>query len=146
MLRGRAFRLALLVFGIAIALVAGCQDPPTRREVDTAEYGPYPENYEKLVRDHLRTRLTDPAGAIVEFRAGPGRLYQQDSVLRARQYGWGVCLFVNDRNKDGTFDGFHPIVYIINSGRIIAVNGGARDNIIGWQFARDGCKKLGVSF
>jgi hypothetical protein len=146
MRRGIALVLAVLGCGFATALLTGCADRPTKQEVDSVDYGPYPENYERLVRDHLKARLTDPAAAIIEFRTEPKRLYQQGSALRPLQYGWAVCLFVNDKNKDGDYEGFHPIVYLIHSGKVIAVNGGAQDNIIGWQFARDGCKKLGVPF
>jgi hypothetical protein len=109
------------------------------------DYGPQPENYQQLIRDYLKPRLTDPASAVIEFRAGPKELFQQDTKLRPLQYGWGVCVMVNDKNKTGAFDGFYPLVFFIRNGNITAVNGGSEDNVIGWRFARTGCRELGFT-
>ena len=91
-------------------------------------------------------RLTDPVSAIVEFRAGPKQLYQQPTSLRDRQWGWGVCVWINDKNTRGAYDGFYPMVFFIRDRRIVAVNGGDQDNIIGARFARAGCNELGAPF
>jgi hypothetical protein len=140
-----AITLAVLGIGTATALIEGCKAPPTRDEMAAYDYGPQPGNYEQLVRDYLKPRLTDPASAVVEFRAGPKQLYQQDTQLRPLQYGWGVCVMVNDKNKSGAFDGFYPMVFFIRNGSISAVNGGPEDNIVGWRFARTGCRELGFT-
>ena len=68
-----------------LAWLAGCQSQPLSREQLAAlDYGPRPDAYEKIVRDYLRTRLTEPDFALVEFKAGPATLYQKDTVLRER--------------------------------------------------------------
>jgi len=141
-MRRVALILAILGIGATTALLGGCKNPPTKEETSSVDYGPRPDNYEQLVRDYLKPKLTDPA-AIVEFKAGPARLYQQDTALRALQYGWGVCVMVNDKQTYGAADGFYPMVLFIRDGKIVAVNGGSDDNIIGWRFARTGCKELG---
>src|SRR6266852_9291124 len=83
----------LAATSVASAFVAGCQSqPPSREELAALDYGPRPEGYEKIVRDYLRTRLMEPDFALVEFKAGPAPLYQRDTVLRERQYGWAVCV------------------------------------------------------
>jgi hypothetical protein len=119
---------------------------PARRLQDAVDYGPRPENHEQLVRDYLRVRLTDPVSAIVEFRAGPKQLYQQHTSLRNLQWGWGVCVWVNDKNTQGAYDGFYPMVFFIREGKIVAINGGEGDNIIGARYARAGCNELGTPF
>jgi len=138
--------LAILGIGATAALLPGCKSPPTKAEMDAADYGPQPTNHEQLIRDYLKPKLKDGDSAIIEFRAGPKRLYQQDTLLRPLQYGWGVCVLVNEKNSAGTYAGFHPIVFYINNGKVIAMNGGPDDSVIGDSYARDGCKELGAVF
>ena len=38
------------------------------------------------------------------------------------------------------------MVFFIRDGKIVAVNGGSDDNIIGWRYARTGCNELGAPF
>ena len=38
------------------------------------------------------------------------------------------------------------MVFFIRDGKIVAVNGGADDNIIGWRYARADCNELGAPF
>src|SRR6266705_4086808 len=83
-MRRVALILAILGIGAMTALLGGCKNPPTKEETSSVEYGPRPDNFEQLVRDYLKPKLTDPA-AIIEFKAGPARLYQQDTALRALQ-------------------------------------------------------------
>ncbi len=138
--------LAVLGIGATTALFPGCKAPPTKTEMDSADYGPQPENYEQLVRDYLKPKLKEPESAIIEFRAGPKRLYQQGTVLRPLQYGWGVCVLVNEKSSAGAYTGFHPVVFYIHSGKVLAMHGGPDDSVIGDGYARDGCKELGAVF
>ncbi len=141
--------MALAILGVVSAsvLTGGCKTPPpSQTEMSTVGYGPRPENHENLIRDYLSSRLVDPAGAIVEFKAGPKRLYQQDTTLRSLQYGWGVCVWINDKNARGAYDGPYPMVFFIRDGKIVSANGGSDDNIIGWRYARTGCNELGSPF
>jgi len=137
--------LAILGFGATTALLPGCKTPPTMEEKGAVDYGPRPDNYEQIVRDYLKPKLVDPAAAIIEFRAGPKQLFQQETILRPLQYGWAVCVFVNDKNRSGAFDGFNPMVFYINNGKVIAANGAPGDEpIVGLRYARAGCKELGA--
>ncbi len=124
-MRRIAMILAILGLGALTALAGGCKSPPTQEEMAAHDYGPRPENYEKIIRDYLWNKLLDPGNAIVEFKAGPKQLYQQETALRPHQWGWGVCVWINDKNMRG---------------------GGADDNIIGWRYARTGCNELGAPF
>jgi hypothetical protein len=137
--------VALLCVGAAAALAGGCKNPPTQEEMAKYDYGPRPDDYQKLIRDYLQPKLLDPAGAIVEFKAGPRELFQQETTLRPLQYGWGVCVVVNDKNQ-GAPDGPYPMVFFIRDGKIVAANGGSDDNVIGWRYARTGCNELGAPF
>ena len=131
---------AALAVGAATLLSAGCKNPPTQEEMGAYDYGPRPDNYEKLVRDYL------PGDAAIEFKAGPRELYQQQTALRDLQYGWGVCVWVKDKSASGAYDDPYPVVFFIRGGKIVAVNGGSKDNVIGWRYARTGCNELGAPF
>ena len=133
---------------IALLLaLAGCDTTVTKAEMETADYGPRPVNYQDEIKSYLSIRLTDPKDAIVEFRNEPKQLYQRGTGIRGEQYGWGVCVWVNDKNKQGAYDGFFPMSFILRNEKIVAVNGGPDDaNIIGARYAREQCERLGAPF
>ena len=131
-----------LLFGLA-----ACNTQVTKEEMATADYGPKPVNFQDEIKSYLSLRLTDPKDAIVEFRAGPQQLYNRGTPVRGEQYGWGVCVWVNDKNKSGAYDGFYPMSFVLRNEKIIAVNGGPDDfNIIGARYAREQCERLGAPF
>jgi hypothetical protein len=131
---------------ISLALLAGgCTTPVTKEEMATADYGPQPVRYQEEIKGYLSIRLIDPKDAVVEFRAGPKELYQRGTVVRGEQYGWGVCVWVNDKDKSGAFQGFYPMTFILRDEKIVAVNGGPDDGaIIGPNYARKQCEQLGA--
>jgi hypothetical protein len=132
---------------IALVLLAACNTKVTKEEMDTASYGPAPVNYQAEIRGYLSLRLTDPKAAIVEFRAGPQKLFNRGTPVRGEQYGWGVCVWVNDKNKAGAYDGFYPMSFVIREEKIVHVNGGPDDaNVIGAKYAREQCAQLGAPF
>ena len=129
---------------VALALLAGCQSPPpSREELAVLDYGPRPEDYEKIVRDYLRTRLMEPDFALIEFMAGPMPLYQKEAVLRDRQYGWAVCVMTSDKDRRGAYEGFYPMVLYIREGKVVAVNGDGPERAAGIRYAYAGCRELG---
>jgi hypothetical protein len=132
---------------IVLLALTACVTPVTPEEMATADYGPRPLNYQDEIKSYLSLRLTDPKAAIVEFRAGPQQLYNRGTPVRGEQYGWGVCVWVNDKNKSGAYDGFYPMTFLIRDEKIVHVNGGPDDaNIIGSRYAREQCERLGAPF
>ena len=135
-----------LPLALSLALAA-CDTTVTKEEMATADYGPAPVNYQDEIKSYLSLRLTDPKAAIVEFRNEPKQLYQRGTGIRGEQYGWGLCVWVNDKNKQGAYDGFYPMSFVLRNEKIIAVNGGPDDfNIIGARYAREQCARLGAPF
>jgi hypothetical protein len=143
-LSGRAAAALLAAALIVLALLPGCQSPPlTSEQIAALDYGPRPENYEKIVREYLRSRLNDPDFALIEFKAGPARLYQKETVSRRRQYGWGVCVTVNERDPRGAYLGFDPMVVYIRGGKVVATNGEGLERAFKLGYAKAQCKQLG---
>ena len=142
----RGFTLIVAIAGLvaATALLDGCSTgPPTKEQMESVNYGPKPDDYQQIIRDYLRNRLTDPTAAIIDYKAGPTQMYQKDAVVRDLQFGWAVCAMVNDKNTRGAYEGFTPGVYFIRNGKVVAHNGGPDDGPVGAQFARRQCKQLG---
>lgn len=138
----RAAILMLLVLGLA-----ACDTTLRRSEVESVDYGPKPVRWREEIRSYLGIRLTDPKSAIVEFRTEPKTMYQKDSGVRARQYGWAVCVWVNDKNRSGVYDGFYPMTIFLRDEKIVAVNNGPDDfGVIGAKYAREQCAELGAPF
>ncbi len=133
-----------LAAALALAGLAGCQSPPLSPEqIAALDYGPRPDDYEKLVRDYLSPRLSEPRFALVEIRAGPSRLYQGETLSRERQYGWAVCVMINDRDERGGYTGYYPVVIYIRGGKVVAADGGNLQRAAGLRYAHAQCKKLG---
>ena len=132
---------------VLLLALAGCVSPVTKEEMATADYGPKPVAYQDEIKSYLSLRLKDPKDAVIEFRNDPKMLYQRGTPVRGEQYGWGVCVFINDKNKQGAYDGFYPMTFVLRNEKIVAVNGGPDDsNIIGAKYAREHCARLGAPF
>jgi hypothetical protein len=142
----RTLAQALMVMTALAVVLGGCDtSPPTKEQTESVNYGPKPDNYQDIIRDYLRNRLTDPNAAIIDYKAGPTQFYQKDAVVRDLQFGWAVCAMVNDKNTRGAYTGFYPAVYFIRNGKVVASNGGPGDGPVGTQFARRQCKELGYN-
>ena len=133
---------------IALALsLLGCDTTVRKDEVKSVDYGPKPQRWREEIRSYLDIRLTDPKSAIVDFRTEPKILFQRDTAVRARQYGWATCVWVNDKNRAGNFEGFYPMTVFIRDEKIVAVNNGPDDfGIVGARYAREQCELLGAPF
>jgi len=90
--------------------------PTDPEELAALDYGRSRKDYEKIVRDYLRT-AHGADFALIEFKAGPKPLYQKETVLRERQYGWAVCVLINDKDRRGAYEGFYPMVLYIRHGK-----------------------------
>ncbi len=137
-------RKTLWTLGLAV-LLAACDTTVTKEEMATAEYGPRPEHWQEEIRNYLSLRLVDPKEAKVEFAAGPKLLYQRGTLLRGEQYGWGVCVRVNDKAPSGDQQDSYPMTFVLRNDKIVHVNGGPDDGaIIGPNYARKQCEQLGA--
>jgi len=143
----RPVRLLMVILAAGsttLVSLAGCQSPPlTREELAALDYGPRPEDHEKIVRDYLRTRLVEPDFALIEFKAGPAPLYQKETILRERQYGWAACVMISDKDRRGAYEGPYPMVLYIREGRVVAANGDGLERAAGVRYAHASCKELG---
>jgi hypothetical protein len=98
----------------AMLLLTSCLTfpPPTPKELSKADYGDYPDNYEKIVLDYACKILKEPSSAKYTYVKGPKKtwIFQHTSY----QYGWGVCYLISESNSVN-------ILYfaLINNGSVI---------------------------
>jgi hypothetical protein len=136
------FRMKPTLPFLLALILAGCNTTVSREEMAGIDYGPKPQRWRDEINGYLSIRLTDPKAAIE-----PQQLYQRQTPVRDKQYGWGVCVWVNDKNKEGAYDGFFPMTFVIRDEKIVAVNGGPDDaNVIGARYSREQCDRLGAPF
>ena len=131
------------ILALTVAALAGCDTTVTKEERASVDYGPKPTRWREEIRSYLDIRLTNPKEAVVEYRSEPRQLFQRDSVLRERQYGWAACVWVNDKNPQGKFEGFYPMTFFFRGDKIVAVNNGPDDfGLVGSRLAREQCAQL----
>jgi hypothetical protein len=106
------------------APLAGTAPPryysPTPEEIESAAIGPYPENYELLVRHYLHNRLYRPDEARYRFSRQPKKAYRPGYSRQGTLFAWSIGAYVNAKNATGVYTGedFH-LFYVVN-GRIVA--------------------------
>jgi hypothetical protein len=127
-----------------LVVLFGCDTTVKKEEMSSVDFGPKPTRWREEIKSYLDIRLGNPKEAVVEYRSEPKQLFQRDSVLRERQYGWATCVWVNDKNAQGKFDGFYPMTFFFRDDKIVAVNNGPDDfGLIGSRLAREQCAQLG---
>ncbi len=138
-------RILAAISSIAVVSLAACQSPPpTREEIAALDYGPRPENYERIIRGYLQTRLTEPDFAIVEFKTEPRPLYQKNTVFwRDWQYGWAMCVMIRDKDRRGAYEEPYPMVLYLRGGKVVAANGDGLERAAGVRYAHTQCAELG---
>jgi len=129
-------------------VVSGCAMPQVSKEEAAAvNYGPKPLHWQETIRGYLGMRLTDPKSAIVEFRTEPKQLYQRQVALDPAQHGWAVCVWVNDKNRQGAYDGFRPMTFFIRNEKVVwANNDPDHQSPLYDEYARRQCAQLGAPF
>jgi len=139
--------MRILILALSLLALAACDTTVSKKEMESVDYGPAPSRWKEEIRSYLAIRLVDPKDALVDFRSEPKQIFQRKTAVRAQQYGWGVCVWVNDKNKKGAFDGFFPMTFVLRDEKIVATNGGPDDaNVIGARYAREQCAQLGAPF
>jgi len=130
-----------------LLILAGCNTTVSKEEMEGVDYGAKPTHWQEDIRSYLSLRLNNPKQAVVEFPGGePKKLYQRGTPVRDKQWGWGVCVWIKDKDKDGK-DDYFPMTFIFRGEKMEFINGGPDDaNVIGARYSRDQCDRLGTPF
>lgn len=103
---------------LIIILCFGCAKPPTAEEMASWDYGPYPDNYEEIIKQNMVKVLIDPYSAQYHFQGAPEKKWMA-SPFGETKYGWGGVVFVNAKNRLGGYVGAQEFAYIIKNGQLI---------------------------
>jgi len=132
-----------LLFAVLVASLGACQAPLTRESIAALDYGPRPDDYEKIVRDYLQPRLVEPVYARIELKTEPKPLYQKEALALARDHGWAVCAMITDKDRRGAYEPPYPMVFYIRDGKVAATNGNGLERAAGVRYAEAQCRELG---
>ncbi|MEW9798481.1 hypothetical protein [Alteromonas sp. CYL-A6] len=113
----------VMFFVLAMALTA-CTTLPTNEQIDQADYGPYPENYEQIVKAFYDDSTGKKDATQYNAIHKPTR-YWLGNELDGIYYGYLVCTTVNTQNMFGRYTGFRHDALLINNGSVIKAVEGA---------------------
>lgn len=122
-----------IVFTLILFLGCAAAPRPTASQLANADYGPYPSNYEQIIKDIISPILIDPYSAVLNLNA-PKQGYNNmvDGII----YGWNVCGTVNAKNRFGGYVGPKPIYAMIKNGAVV--------RLIFGKFTLPDSPKLGI--
>ncbi len=138
----------IIILLAAAGALSACQTPqPTAEETAAVDYGPAPQHWQEEIRSYLDLRLRDPKAAIIDFRTQPQQMYQRGVAFDPAQAGWAVCVWVNDKNEEGAYQGFKPMTFFLRNEKIVAANNDPdHAGPLYAEYARQQCAKLGAPF
>ncbi len=103
---------------LLICSFSACVTVPTQEQIANADYGPYPDNYQEIIKSYMENRLFDPYSAVYSNWSGPAQGYSGGRLVQT-SYGYRVCVDINAKNRTGGYVGKKRHYFVINNGRII---------------------------
>ena len=85
--------------------------------VSPGEYGEYPENYQKILKDYLVENLLNHSDAKVDFVNQPSKLSIKQ--LASVYSGYRVCLSINSRNNKNIYTGYKTHLFVIKNDNVV---------------------------
>ena len=127
---------SILAFLAIATSVVGCA-APTSQELAAADYGPYPDDHEQIIKNYMQSFLKDPESARYQFLNSPKSGWNS---LGGKKYGYIVCVNVNAKNSYGGYVGNRMSYFMINNGRVIDASHG--DGNYGDAIVQGKCNKF----
>ena len=124
----------LIIFALSL-LTNGCAIRPTEKEIEIADYGSYPNEYEQIIRNHMETFLKDPESARYKFLNSPKPGW---NGIGGNKFGYVVCANINAKNSFGGYVGNRMSYFMIRNDRMIYTSKG--DDNFGEALAQGLCK------
>ena len=110
--------LSVLTLALILTMTAGCVSLPNEQELQSLEYGPYPENYEAIVKTYYEMLLKDPSSVQYRSITRPYQSYYGNR-LEGVHHGYKTCVTLNAKNSYGAYVGFKTDVLLIRNGAVV---------------------------
>jgi len=109
----------LLALLAAATLLTGCAQvqAPTQAQLDSADYGVEPQDYERVIRYFYQLRLRDPSSAQYQGWTKPVKYWY--GTRDTSTFGYLVCVSVNAKNAYGGYTGFQTDGHLIRNGVVV---------------------------
>tara|TARA_B100001057_G_scaffold444924_1_gene482240 strand:+ start:424 stop:1137 length:714 start_codon:yes stop_codon:yes gene_type:complete len=84
--------------------------------VSQSDYGEYPENYAKILKDYLIDNLLNHDSAKIEFVNKPSKM----SIKQIGNIytGYRICLSINSKNSKNIYTGYKTHLFVIKNNRV----------------------------
>lgn len=113
---------SILLIGFATAsliyMLSACATMPTQEQIANADYGPFPGNYQEIIKSYMERLLFDPYSAVYSNWRGPAQGFSGGNFVQTA-YGYRVCVDINAKNRMGGYVGTKRRYFLINSDRVV---------------------------
>lgn len=99
--------------------LVSCAGQPTKTEINKANYGKKPVNYENLVKEKMKDTLKDPDSAKYKFNREPSKMWIVNPYGDGHLFGWGTCGEINAKNSYGGYTGFQRYFYFFQENKMV---------------------------
>jgi len=108
----------IVVAVLTTFLFAGCAvtSAGIAKQKSGVDFGPYPEEYQEIIRRDVGAGLRDPYSAVWTYTT-PQEGWR--NVFGKRLNGWLVCGTLNAKNAFGGYVGARPYTALLRDGRVI---------------------------
>jgi len=110
-----------LVAIIILAMMCGCAEGPTGREVADADYGPpLSIDYREAIREHMDALFFYWKTAQYKFTEPyPGWFRDEPELGGEINYGYKIDVLINAKNAKGKYIGFEPYTFLFRDNLLI---------------------------
>ena len=107
----------------ALLILAGCaaMDKPSPEQIENADYGTYPSDYERIVKQYIRRMFLEP-DSVQDLSIQPPQKYwiTNSAIMGGRTtYGYMVQFSCNARSRAGNYIGVRTTRLFIRNGVVV---------------------------
>jgi hypothetical protein len=109
------YKLRMFPILAALLLTASCAPPIPPEVMEHADYGPYPKNYQAIIKHDFTPLLIDPTSPLYTYTK-PVKMARRGNPPT---FGWRVCGTVNSKNRMGGYSGASQFYALIRDGQVV---------------------------
>lgn len=103
----------MITLGLVLFPLSNCAVRPSPEQIESADYGTYPENYQEIIKNYYTKVLSDPGG--VYTYENPTKAWDS---LGGLIFGWAVCGTFNAKDRSGVHVGVKSFYVLIRDNKI----------------------------